>query len=111
MRPPLEGIGEEGIFTLRTVDDTDRIKAYLTEKRVRRAVVVGAGFIGLEMAENLHHAGVAVSVVEMGNQVMAPIDYSMAAPVHQHLVEKGVGLYLEEGVTSSAALTRASPSS
>ena len=100
VRPPLEGIGEEGIFTLRNVDDTDRIKAYLTEKRVRRAVVVGAGFIGLEMAENLHHAGVAVSVVEMGNQVMAPIDYSMAAPVHQHLVEKGVGLYLEEGVTS-----------
>ena len=99
VRPPLEGIGEEGIFTLRNVDDTDRIKAYLAEKRVRRAVVVGAGFIGLEMAENLHHAGVAVSVVEMGDQVMAPIDYSMAAPVHRHLVEKGVGLYLKEGVT------------
>ena len=53
----------------------------------------------LEMAENLHHAGVSVSVVEMGNQVMAPIDFSMAAPVHQHLVQKGVSLYLEEGVT------------
>lgn len=51
------------------------------------------------MAENLHHAGVSVSVVEMGNQVMAPIDFSMAAPVHQHLVQKGVSLYLEEGVT------------
>ena len=51
------------------------------------------------MAENLHHAGVAVSVVEMGNQVMAPIDFSMAAPVHQHLIQKGVSLYLEEGVT------------
>ena len=51
------------------------------------------------MAENLHHAGVAVSVVEMGNQVMAPIDFSMAAPIHQHLIEKGVSLYLEEGVT------------
>lgn len=60
---------------------------------------MGAGFIGLEMAENLHHAGVAVSVVEMGNQVMAPIDYSMAAPIHQHLADKGVSLYLEEGVT------------
>ena len=66
---------------------------------MKRAVVVGAGFIGLEMAENLHHAGVAVSVVEMGNQVMAPIDFSMAAPVHQHLIQKGVSLYLEEGVT------------
>ena len=99
VRPPLEGIDLEGIFTLRNVEDTDRIKQFLTEKQVRRAVVVGAGFIGLEMAENLHHAGVSVSVVEMGNQVMAPIDYSMAAPIHQHLAEKGVALYLEEGVT------------
>ena len=88
VRPPLEGIDLEGIFTLRNVEDTDRIKQFLTEKQVRRAVVVGAGFIGLEMAENLHHAGVTVSVVEMGNQVMAPIDYSMAAPIHQHLAEK-----------------------
>lgn len=99
VRPPLEGIDSEGIFTLRNVEDTDRIKSYLTEHAVKRAVVVGAGFIGLEMAENLYHAGVSVSVVEMGNQVMAPIDFSMAAPVHQHLVQKGVSLYLEEGVT------------
>lgn len=99
VKPPLEGIDSKGIFTLRNVEDTDRIKAYITDKQVKRAVVVGAGFIGLEMAENLHHAGVAVSVVEMGNQVMAPIDFSMAAPIHQHLIEKGVSLYLEEGVT------------
>ena len=99
VKPPLEGIDSEGIFTLRNVEDIDRIKAYITDKQVKRAVVVGAGFIGLEMAENLHHAGVAVSVVEMGNQVMAPIDFSMAAPIHRHLIEKGVSLYLEEGVT------------
>ena len=99
VKQPLEGIDSEGIFTLRNVEDTDRIKAYITDKQVKRAVVVGAGFIGLEMAENLHHAGVAVSVVEMGNQVMAPIDFSMAAPIHRHLIEKGVSLYLEEGVT------------
>lgn len=99
VRPPLEGIDSEGIFTLRNVEDTDQIKAYITDKQVKRAVVVGAGFIGLEMAENLHHAGVAVSVVEMGNQVMAPIDFSMAAYIHQHLAQKGVSLYLEEGVT------------
>lgn len=99
VKPPLEGINSEGIFTLRNVEDTDRIKAYITDKQVKRAVVVGAGFIGLEMAENLHHAGVAVSVVEMGNQVMAPIDFSMAAYIHQHLTQKGVSLYLEEGVT------------
>ncbi|WP_373735626.1 DsrE/DsrF/DrsH-like family protein, partial [Bacteroides heparinolyticus] len=99
VKPPLEGIDSEGIFTLRNVEDTDRIKAYVTGKQVKRAVVVGAGFIGLEMAENLHHAGIAVSVVEMGNQVMAPIDFSMAAHIHQHLIQKGVSLYLEEGVT------------
>lgn len=99
VKPPLEGIESEGIFTLRNVEDTDQIKAYVTGKQVKRAVVVGAGFIGLEMAENLHHAGIAVSVVEMGNQVMAPIDFSMAAHIHQHLIQKGVSLYLEEGVT------------
>lgn len=99
VKPPLEGINSEGIFTLRNVEDTDRIKSYLTTGQVKRAVVVGAGFIGLEMAENLHHAGVDVSIVEMGNQVMAPIDFSMASYIHQHLVQKGVSLYLEEGVT------------
>lgn len=99
VKPPLEGINSEGIFTLRNVEDTDRIKAYITAKQIKKAVVVGAGFIGLEMAENLHHAGISVSVVEMSNQVMAPIDFSMAAPVHQHLLQKGVSLYLEEGVT------------
>ena len=99
VRPPLPGIDTEGIFTLRNVEDTDRIKAYMAGKCVKRAVVVGAGFIGLEMAENLHHAGAAVSIVEMGNQVMAPIDFSMAAHIHLHLSQKGVALYLEESVT------------
>ena len=99
VKPPLEGIHSEGIFTLRNVEDTDLIKSYIADNQVKRAVVVGAGFIGLEMAENLHHAGISVSVVEMGNQVMAPIDFSMAAHIHQHLIQKGVSLYLEEGVT------------
>lgn len=98
VKPPLEGINQEGIFTLRNVDDTDRIKEYLTNHPVKKAVVVGAGFIGLEMAENLHHAGAEVTIVEMLNQVMAPIDFSMAAPIHQHLLQKGVNLYLEQGV-------------
>ncbi len=97
--PPLQGIDSEGIFTLRNVEDTDRIKDYLTKHEVKRAVVVGAGFIGLEMAENLHHAGARVSIVEMGNQVMAPIDFSMASPIHQHLIQKGISLFLEESVT------------
>ncbi|MGL4518255.1 MAG: FAD-dependent oxidoreductase [Phocaeicola sp.] len=98
LRPPLPGIESEGIFTLRNVEDTDRIKHYLTTHSIKEAVVVGGGFIGLEMAENLHQAGAHVTVVEMGNQVMAPIDYSMAAHVHHHLLQKGVTLALEKGV-------------
>lgn len=103
IRPPLPGIDTKGIFTLRNVADTDAIKAYVKEHGVRRAVIVGGGFIGLEMAENLVHAGARVSVVEMADQVMAPIDYSMAALVHEHLLQKGVGLYLGQAVESFAA--------
>ena len=100
VRPPLPGIDLSGIFTLRNVADTDRIKEYINNHAPRRAVVVGAGFIGLEMAENLHAQGAKVSIVEMGNQVMAPIDFSMASLVHQHLMDKGVNLYLEQAVAS-----------
>ena len=100
VRPPLPGIDSEGIFTLRNVADTDRIKQYMQQHPVKHAVIVGGGFIGLEMAENLHHAGAKVTVVEMANQVMSPIDYSMASFVHQHLQEKGVQLYLEQTVES-----------
>ena len=98
VRPPLEGIDSEGVFTLRNVDDTDRIKSYIVSHKVKSAVIVGAGFIGLEMAENLHHAGAEVSVVEMGNQVMAPVDFSVASHVHQHLLQKGVRLFLGQSV-------------
>ena len=102
VRPPLPGIDSEGIFTLRNVADTDKIKNYMQAHPVKRAVIVGGGFIGLEMAENLHHAGAQVAVVEMANQVMGPIDFSMASLVHQHLQEKGVQLYLEQAVESFA---------
>ncbi len=98
LRPPLKGIDSEGIFTLRNVTDTDRIKNYMTTKPIKKAVVVGAGFIGLEMAENLHDTGAEVTIVEMGNQVMAPIDFSMASHVHQHLLQKGVRLELQQSV-------------
>lgn len=96
--PPLPGIQSEGIFTLRNVDDTDCIKDYMTAHQVRRTVIVGGGFIGLEMAENLKHAGSQVAVVEMAPQVMGPIDYSMAALVHHHLQQQDVKLYLEQAV-------------
>ncbi|MDY6206678.1 MAG: FAD-dependent oxidoreductase [Prevotella sp.] len=98
VRPPLQGIDLEGIFTLRNVDDTDHIKSYLDSHPVKEAVVVGGGFIGLEMAENLHHAGAQVSIVEMAEQVMTPVDYSVASHVHRHLMDKGVNLYLQTGV-------------
>ncbi len=100
VRPPLPGIESEGIFTLRNVSDTDRIKTYMQQHAVKRAVIVGGGFIGLEMAENLHHAGAEVAVVEMADQVMGPVDYSMAALVHEHLLQKGVKLYLKQTVES-----------
>lgn len=97
VRPPIKGIDSEGIFTLRNVTDTDKIKHYITSRKIQNAVVVGAGFIGLEMAENLHHAGAEVTIVEMNNQVMTPVDFSMAAHVHQHLIQKNLNLYLEIG--------------
>lgn len=98
LRPGIEGIGNSKIFTLRNVPDTDAIKQYLDREKPRRAVVVGGGFIGLEMAENLHEAGLQIDVVEMADQVMAPLDYSMAAIVHQHLSDKGIRLQLKDGV-------------
>jgi NADPH-dependent 2,4-dienoyl-CoA reductase/sulfur reductase-like enzyme/peroxiredoxin family protein/rhodanese-related sulfurtransferase/TusA-related sulfurtransferase len=98
VRPPLPGIDLDGIFTLRNVDDTDHIKQYLSAHPVGEAVVVGGGFIGLEMAENLHQAGAHVSIVEMADQVMAPVDFSIASHVHRHLMDKGVALYLGHSV-------------
>ena len=98
VRPPLPGIDSEGIFTLRNISDTDRIKRYLQDHPVKHAVIVGGGFIGLEMAENLKHAGAQVAVVEMANQVMGPVDYSMASLVHEQLQQQGVQLYLEQAV-------------
>ena len=101
IKPPIPGINEcDNLFTLRNIPDTDKIKSYVDNKKPRNAVVVGGGFIGLEMAENLVERGVNVTLVEMANQVMAPIDFEMAAAVHEHLRDKGVNLILEDGVNS-----------
>jgi NADPH-dependent 2,4-dienoyl-CoA reductase/sulfur reductase-like enzyme/rhodanese-related sulfurtransferase len=99
VRPPLPGINSEGIFTLRNVRDTDYIKAYVQQKNVNKAVIIGAGFIGLEMAENFHELGLDVTVIEMINQVMAPVDYPVAAFVQQHIRSKRVHLRLNTAVT------------
>jgi NADPH-dependent 2,4-dienoyl-CoA reductase/sulfur reductase-like enzyme/peroxiredoxin family protein/rhodanese-related sulfurtransferase/TusA-related sulfurtransferase len=100
VRPPLPGINQEGIFTLRNVPDTDRIKKFIADRNPKHAVVIGAGFIGLEMAENLHQSGVNVTIIEMADQVMTPLDYSMAALVHQHLKTKNVEFFLKTAVSS-----------
>jgi NADPH-dependent 2,4-dienoyl-CoA reductase/sulfur reductase-like enzyme len=100
VKPPIPGINEEGIFTVRNVPDTDKIKTYIDEKNPQRAVIVGAGFIGLEMAENLHKKGMYITIVEMAEQVMTPLDYEMAAEVHQHLKMKHVEFFLNDAVTS-----------
>lgn len=100
IRPPLDGLDSDGIFTLRNVDDTDRIKKYVTTNKIENAVVVGGGFIGLEMAENLHILGADISIVQMENQVMTPVDFSIASHIHHHIQEKGVSLHLEQTVDS-----------
>ena len=100
IRPPLPGITNEGIFTLRNVTDTDFIKEFVTKKSVKKAVVIGAGFIGLEMAENLHDLGLSVTIIEMGNQILAPVDFPIAAIVQQHIRTKGVDLKLNTAVTA-----------
>lgn len=98
IRPPLPGINEPGIHTLRTIPDMDCIMSAIANNGTRRAVVVGAGFIGLEMAENLRERGMEVAVVEMLDQVMPPLDKEMAQIVQQHLTLKGVQLYLGDPV-------------
>jgi NADPH-dependent 2,4-dienoyl-CoA reductase/sulfur reductase-like enzyme/rhodanese-related sulfurtransferase len=99
IRPPLPGITLEGIFTLRNVHDTDYIKSYVTQKNVKKAVVIGAGFIGLEMAESLHGLGLQVAIIEMGKQILAPLDFPLSSIVQQHIRSKGVDLRLNSAVT------------
>ncbi len=100
LRPPIPGIDLPGIFTLRNVMDTDRIKRHCDTAKLKSAVIVGGGFIGLEMAENLHAAGMDITIVEMAEQVMVNLDYEMAAEVHHHLRAKGVTLLLKDVVSS-----------
>ncbi len=103
IKPPIPGIGEAAnLFTLRSIPDTDAIKKFVDENNPKHAVVVGGGFIGLEMAENLHRRAVRVTLVEAADQVMAPLDYEMAAIVHDHLADKDVELILRDGVKAFA---------
>lgn len=102
IRPRLPGIDLDGIFTLWTIPDTRRILDWIRTRKVKRAVVVGGGFIGLEMTENLHRLGINVTIVEMQHQIMPALDVEMAAFAHQHLVEAGVEVELGCGVAGFA---------
>lgn len=98
LKPPIEGIDSPNIFSLWNIPDTDRIKAYLEEKKPKSAAVIGGGFIGVEMAENLKGLGIEVHLVELADQIMAPFDYEMAQILHGHVEGNGVKLHLKDGV-------------
>lgn len=97
--PKIEGVDSEGIFTLRNVEDTDNIKNYAITHKIKQAVVIGAGFIGLEMVENLHHLGIQVSIVEMANQLMPTLDYEMAAFLKMEMANQQVKMHLGTSAT------------
>lgn len=100
LRPGIPGIDSPRVMTLWTVPDADRLRGMIRERRAQSAAIVGGGFIGLEMAENLHAAGLDVSLIEALDQVMAPLDYEMARVLHGELLRNGVSLHLGDGVQS-----------
>lgn len=100
LKPPIEGINNDKIFTLRNIPDTDKIKKYVDSNNIKNAVVIGGGYIGVEMAENLTHRGVKTVLVEAAPHILAPFDSEMAAYAERELQENGVGLVLGDGVKS-----------
>jgi CoA-disulfide reductase len=100
LRPRLSGMESSRIFTLRNIPDTDRIKAYVDQSQTKSAVVIGGGYIGVEMAENLKERGLEVTLVEAASHILAPFDSEMSTYAEKELVEHGVGLLLGNGVES-----------
>lgn len=98
IKPPIKGFDTPNVFTLRDIPDTLAIKNFVDERNPKSAVVVGAGFIGMELMENLHRRGIAITIVELAEQVLAPLDSEMASLIHQHLKEKKVEFYLNDAV-------------
>lgn len=98
IRPPLPGIDLEGVFAIRNIPDSRRIRSWISDRRAKTAVVIGGGFIGLEMVENLIHRNLAVTVPEKLAQVMPPLDPEMAAPIKDHLEAQGVTPHLGDGL-------------
>jgi NADPH-dependent 2,4-dienoyl-CoA reductase/sulfur reductase-like enzyme/rhodanese-related sulfurtransferase len=98
IRPPLPGVDLPGVFAVRNIPDSRRIRSWIADRRASTAVIVGGGFIGLEMVENLVHRGLSVTVLEKLPQVMPPLDPEVAVPLMEHLVAKGVQLHLGDGL-------------
>lgn len=98
VKPNIDGIDSNIVFTLRNIPDTLKIKEYIEKNNPKSAVVIGGGYIGVEMAENLKEAGLDVSVVELADHLIAPLDFDMAADVHRYIKSKGIKLYLNNGV-------------
>lgn len=98
IKPNIDGIDSNIVFTLRNIPDTLKIKEYIEKSNPKSAVVIGGGYIGVEMAENLKEAGLDVSVVELADHLIAPLDFDMAADVHRYIKSKGIKLYLNNGV-------------
>lgn len=96
IRPNLEGIDLPGIFSLRTIPDTRQIRAWIDQCQARRAVIVGGGYIGMEIAENLHKRGLELAIIERMPQIMPLLDPEMAAPVQKSLTQNGIALHLNE---------------
>lgn len=100
IKPNIKGIDANHVFTLRNIPDTFKIKNHIENENPKTAVVVGGGYIGVEMAENLAKAGLDVSIVELADHLIAPLDFDMAADVHRYIKEQGIKLYLNNGVTA-----------
>lgn len=98
IKPPIPGIDSSKVFTLRNVPDTYAIKDYIQNNSVKRAVVIGAGYVGIEMAENIHNLEINTTIVELSDHVMGPLDYDMAVLVHQHMKTKNIEFYLNDGL-------------
>jgi len=98
IRPNIEGADGSNVFTLRNIPDTLKIKHYIDTAKPRSAVVIGGGYIGVEMAENLIEAGLNVAIVELADHLIAPLDFDMAADVHRYIKSKGIYLHLNNGV-------------
>lgn len=98
IRPNIEGADGSNVFTLRNIPDTLKIKNYIDTAKPRSAVVIGGGYIGVEMAENLVEAGLKVAIVELADHLIAPLDFDMAADVHRYIKSKGIYLHLNNGV-------------